>query len=142
MTRRRVSRNAPCPCGSGKKHKQCCWGKDFTWVEEGGELAREVPVPAEVLALLREQARQRLGRAPGAEDRLFAGAPPLEVVEHHLVEGLKRAGVDPALVYAFEQTGRLVTEDNQHLLTDDDLQEWQEAVAAYRARQPASGEGH
>jgi uncharacterized protein len=20
-------RNDPCPCGSGKKHKNCCWGK-------------------------------------------------------------------------------------------------------------------
>jgi hypothetical protein len=23
----KVGRNAPCPCGSGKKHKRCCWGK-------------------------------------------------------------------------------------------------------------------
>lgn len=23
----RVGRNDPCPCGSGKKHKKCCWGK-------------------------------------------------------------------------------------------------------------------
>ncbi len=22
-----VGRNAPCPCGSGKKFKKCCWGK-------------------------------------------------------------------------------------------------------------------
>lgn len=22
-----VARNAPCPCGSGKKHKNCCLGK-------------------------------------------------------------------------------------------------------------------
>ena len=21
----KVGRNAPCPCGSGKKHKKCCW---------------------------------------------------------------------------------------------------------------------
>lgn len=24
----KVSRNDPCPCGSGKKHKKCCLGKD------------------------------------------------------------------------------------------------------------------
>ncbi len=24
----KVARNAPCPCGSGKKHKQCCLGKE------------------------------------------------------------------------------------------------------------------
>jgi hypothetical protein len=23
----KVGRNSPCPCGSGKKHKQCCLGK-------------------------------------------------------------------------------------------------------------------
>jgi preprotein translocase subunit SecA len=26
--RERVPRNAPCPCGSGKKYKQCCMWKD------------------------------------------------------------------------------------------------------------------
>ncbi len=24
----KISRNAPCPCGSGKKYKKCCYGKD------------------------------------------------------------------------------------------------------------------
>ena len=24
----RVGRNAPCPCGSGKKYKKCCWRKE------------------------------------------------------------------------------------------------------------------
>ena len=23
----RLGRNEPCPCGSGKKFKKCCWGK-------------------------------------------------------------------------------------------------------------------
>ena len=23
----KIARNAPCPCGSGKKHKNCCLGK-------------------------------------------------------------------------------------------------------------------
>jgi uncharacterized protein YecA (UPF0149 family) len=25
---RKVGRNDPCPCGSGKKYKKCCLGKD------------------------------------------------------------------------------------------------------------------
>jgi hypothetical protein len=25
--RKKLSRNAPCPCGSGKKYKHCCYGK-------------------------------------------------------------------------------------------------------------------
>lgn len=31
-----LGRNDPCPCGSGKKYKQCCLGKD----EEKGRKAR------------------------------------------------------------------------------------------------------
>jgi hypothetical protein len=30
VPRKKLSRNAPCPCGSGKKYKHCCYG-------EGGE---------------------------------------------------------------------------------------------------------
>ena len=28
MSGKRMSRNAPCPCGSGKKYKNCCYRKD------------------------------------------------------------------------------------------------------------------
>ncbi len=28
MRRRTISRNEPCPCGSGKKYKKCCYGKE------------------------------------------------------------------------------------------------------------------
>ena len=24
----KVGRNQPCPCGSGRKYKRCCWEKD------------------------------------------------------------------------------------------------------------------
>ena len=27
-TRKKIGRNDPCPCGSGKKYKKCCLGKD------------------------------------------------------------------------------------------------------------------
>lgn len=30
MTTKTVGRNEPCPCGSGKKYKKCCWEKDQT----------------------------------------------------------------------------------------------------------------
>jgi hypothetical protein len=111
-------------------------------MEEDGRPLREVPLPAEALALLRQQQdqfRQRFGREPGPEDLVFGAAPPLEVIEHHLVEGMKRAGIDPAFIHAFEQTGLLVTEDNQHLIADRDLAAWHAAVAAYRGRQAPTG---
>jgi SEC-C motif len=35
MPRKRLSRNAPCPCGSGKKYKHCCYPKDNHSRESG-----------------------------------------------------------------------------------------------------------
>ncbi|QLH35445.1 MAG: SEC-C domain-containing protein [Parachlamydiaceae bacterium] len=28
--KQKAGRNDPCPCGSGKKYKSCCWGKEHT----------------------------------------------------------------------------------------------------------------
>src|SRR6516165_7945725 len=36
MSRKKLSRNAPCRCGSGKKYKHCCYGKG---VEDDLDLA-------------------------------------------------------------------------------------------------------
>jgi hypothetical protein len=140
MARQKLSRNAPCPCGSGRKYKHCCWGKAFDWVRVGqGQPAREIPLSAEALALLegqRQRVRARQGREPDPEDLLFAGAPPPEQVGHQIAEAMKRAGLDPALVFAFEQTGLLVTEENEHLIPEQDLRVWHAAVARYRAGNP------
>jgi len=35
MPRKKLSRNAPCPCGSGKKYKHCCYQKENPSPESG-----------------------------------------------------------------------------------------------------------
>ncbi len=42
MARKKVSRNVPCPCGSGKKYKNCCYGKG---VEDDLGLGSSQPPP-------------------------------------------------------------------------------------------------
>ncbi|MBZ0104339.1 MAG: tetratricopeptide repeat protein [Sulfuricella denitrificans] len=39
-------RNAPCPCGSGKKYKQCCGGGDRRWAQGSAGGASVLPQPA------------------------------------------------------------------------------------------------
>ncbi len=57
---RKLSRNAPCPCGSGKKYKHCCIRKDFEWVEtDDGGIARRVEVPEEAMEALEELRQAR-----------------------------------------------------------------------------------
>jgi hypothetical protein len=36
MARKKVSRNAPCPCGSGKKYRHCCYSNGFDY-EKGDD---------------------------------------------------------------------------------------------------------
>ena len=131
------SRKPLCPCGSGRKYKHCCRDKGFDWVvDEAGQAHRAVPLSDEALAVLEAQQQrfqERFGRAMGADDRLFFDAPPLEHVEHHIVEAMKDACLDPAFIHAFEQTGLLVSTDNEHLIPEADLARWHAAVAAYRA---------
>ncbi len=43
MARKKISRNEPCPCGSGRKYKHCCISKGIDWQ------ARRAGVPRSLL---------------------------------------------------------------------------------------------
>ena len=138
MSHKKLSRHAPCPCGSGKKYKHCCWDKGFEWVEdEDGTVYKSMPMSPDVREAL-EQLRQEFvathGREPGPDDLLIPDLPHPEHVEAMMVEGMKAAGLDPAFIYAFEQTGLLVTEQNLHLISEKDLAEWDAAIEEYEAK--------
>src|SRR3954452_14424981 len=75
MSRKRLPRNAPCPCGSGKTYKNCCNGKGFEWeVDNEGGVSKSVPMSegmVEVLQQLRHAFVDEYGREPEPDDRLF-----------------------------------------------------------------------
>ena len=143
MTRKKISRNAACPCGSGKKYKQCCYGKGFDWTEdEQGSISRAIPVSDDLLGALEMLNRQfvtRRGREPGPNDRVFDGAPPLEQIEHWTVEAMKKADVDPAIIYAYEETGLMLSEENENLVPESDVAEWEAAIEAYEQKHGVKG---
>ncbi len=137
-TPRRLPGNAPCPCDSGKNYKHCCYDKVFEYlVDDEGNIFKSVPMTDELREVIEEQQRKfidKFGREPEDSDNLFFDMPPLEHAEHFMVEGMKQAGIDPAIIYAFEKTGLLVTEMNEHLISDKDRAEWEAAVLEYRAK--------
>lgn len=125
----KISRNDPCPCGSGDKYKKCCIDEVFTWVRDSdGNVFREIEMTDELRELLQVQ-RQKLidkqGRPPSPQDRVFD--EPTELVEHRIVETMKAAGIPPAIIYAFEKTGILVSETNQHKIPNADLEKFNAA---------------
>ena len=89
---KRVGRNEPCPCGSGKKYKKCCIGKAFDYVEDDdGHVFRSIPMSNELVDLFKEQEQrfiEKFGRKPGPKDKVFFDAPHVE----HMVNCFTRSG--------------------------------------------------
>ena len=135
MSKNKLSANAPCPCGSGKKYGSCCWEKGFEWLEdEEGKIYKSLPISPEVkevLEHLRQEFIAKHGREPGPDDLLFPDMPHPEHLEAMMVEEMRAAGMNPAFIFAFEKTGLLVTEENQHLISDEDLAAWDAAIEEY-----------
>ncbi len=99
-------------------------------------------IDLEVSALLDAQLeafRLKFGRDPGPGDPIFfdpdADTPtPVSVLEmeSEMTEIAREAGVDPALIYASQVTGMLLTESNIDQFSDEDIAEWDDAVERYR----------
>jgi len=96
---------------------------------------------AEAIAQQQQLFREKFGREPGPEDPLFfdpdsavpefLSAESQEKTWRALVQAAGESGMDPALVYAMNKTGRIVTKENMRFLTDADIQEWNDAVDEY-----------
>ena len=109
---------------------------------------RRVRMNQRMIDLLDEQKerfRKKFGRDPRPEDPIIwdenASEPtPAAIDDIHqtILHALTAAGSPPEFIHAFNRTGRLVTEDNIQYLTEDEIQEWTNAVKEYRRLHPAS----
>lgn len=132
-----VGRNSKCPCGSGRKYKQCCLKSVQYSEDETGTIRRSAPMSDELGDMLTDHMdglSEELGRDLTPEDELFPNMHT-EHIEHGIVEAMKSAGLDPAMIYAFEQTGLLISDENQHLISDTDKAKWESAVDEYRQKE-------
>jgi len=89
--------------------------------------------------------REKFGRDPNDDDPIFfdpdADDPvPLsdEKYEGMMIEAMVEVGISQAMIFAFRRTGRIVTERNKHLLTAEELREWNDAVDEYHRRVESS----
>jgi len=87
----------------------------------------------------RQRFVEKFGREPGPTDPVFfdpdADTPQEiseEMLRNEMLKALAAAGVDPAVVYAHNKTGLLVSEENMHLLGAEELAEWQQAIEEAR----------
>ena len=84
------------------------------------EGCKTVPVRREIIEAQRQRFIEKFGRDWGPHDPNFfdpsADEPrPMidEVLDQHLLEAMHKAGIRPAMIYAYQKTGRLVTYKNR-----------------------------
>ena len=61
-------------------------------------------------------------------------AKDAELGDVFLTDDSRQVSREPALVYASEKTGLLVTEQNRHLIPEKDLAKWDAAIEEYEAK--------
>ena len=114
---------------------------------QGGEPEKIIPInheTAEIIAQQKKLFREQFGREPGPDDPLFFDPSVVvpqflsdestDEIWKSLLQAAGNSGIDPAIVYAMNKTGRIVTEANLEFLTDSELLEWNDAVNEYRQK--------
>jgi integrase len=106
--------------------------------------SRHIPLSPEALEAIERQLeafRRKFGRDPNDNDPILfdpdADDPvPLsdDKYERMMIEAMAEVGISQAMIFAFKRTGRIVTERNKHLLTPEELREWNDAVGEYHRR--------
>ncbi len=131
-----TARNEPCPCGSGKKYKRCCYRKAFSYQEDAnGTIRRSIPIN-DKLAWLLGKAVDELGPDAAQDDLLFPGIQA-EQAEFEMVRAMEKTGIDPAIIYAFQETGMLISEENLEMFAQKDIDLWQSKIDEYNHRNKA-----
>jgi hypothetical protein len=115
--------------------------------DQVGEAEKIIPInheTAEIIAQQKKSFREQFGREPGPGDPLFfdpgVAAPQFlsdestDEIWKRLLQAAGDSGIDPAIVYAMNKTGRMVTEANLEFLSDWELQEWNDAVNEFRQK--------
>ena len=106
--------------------------------------SRHIPLSPEALEAIERQLeafRRKFGRDPNDNDPILfdpdaADPVPLSDEKHErmMIEAMVEVGISQAMIFAFKRTGRIVTESNKHLLTPEELREWNDAVDEYHRR--------
>ena len=107
------------------------------------KIMRLDPDAADALESQRRRFEDKFGRPPGPDDPLFfdpdADEPqplPVTGMETATVAMLEAAGISPAWIYAYQNTGGLLPGPDGTFATASDRAEWDEAVSRYASLHP------
>ena len=139
MGQKPFPRNERCPCGSGFEFERCCLPKGIQYLvdNETGDVRQPVPLSGEardelaaMLAVQRAKFAAKFGREPTPEDPIFFDLDE-DKLREDTANAMRAAGIQPALIYAYEETGLIVTQENRRLIPEADLREFDAKVREY-----------
>jgi hypothetical protein len=88
--------------------------------------------------------RDKFGRDPGPDDPVFfdddANGPVpinLDSLQRQTVAVMNKARISPELIYAYCRTGVIATDQNYGLLSPEDRDAWERAIAEYSRQRVA-----
>lgn len=123
--------------------------RDAGDVERSPNGSRWIKMDPQTVVLLKLQLqlfRAVFGRDPGKRDPVFwdrdrecDGVFPLSITNDQMADDAAAVGIRPEIVYAIRKTGRIVTARNRTLLSEDELNEWTDAVEEYMEMHPGDG---
>jgi hypothetical protein len=123
-----------CPCNSGKRYRDCCKKKAFKWAKDGeGGFHRVVPLGDKAVRVLDDfeaDYKRVFGRIAREDDPIslakYLVSP--EDMRREMLDAMKQTQIRPEIEYAYRKTGFLLTKENEALLPDSDVAEWDAAV--------------
>jgi hypothetical protein len=106
---------------------------------------KKIPLTPETREAIEKQLqafREKFHREPEPDDPIFfdpeADTPQLisearmtAMFQEVLNAAKEKTDIRPELLYAMEKTGRIVTERNKHLLSREEMAEWNAAIDEY-----------
>jgi len=111
------------------------------------ENRKRIPLSPEARVVIERQLaafRKKFGREPALTDPIFfdpdsdeprpISQQTQDEDERGIVEAMATVGIDPALIYAFKKTGRIVTATNKRLLSEQEMAEWEDAIDEYHLK--------
>jgi len=72
------------------------------------------------------------GKDINGKGDFFINVPFVERVKGEIMNAMRKARVSPEIIYAFDKTGLLPSEDRIGMYSDQNLKEWHEAIEEFK----------
>lgn len=114
------------------------------FLPDGSKRVPMSPPMVQLMKLQEQLFRATFNREPRDNDPVFwdhdrehEGPKPFNAKKRgkELQKGMLAAGIRPEMAYAAGKTGLIISQSNLHLFTDEQLDEWEDAVEEYKRNQ-------